>query len=377
MIPPAELRARWSPDGSAACWAEGMRVRPEQVTRRSMNFGQPWRTPGMVEVRCSVELPRAFVRDRLDEWLAGYADDARRHPSDDVFEAALRARGWPGGEAALGDPALHDGLFADYGPELLLEWLGDTEPDELPGWMLNSVDRWLVGGEVVVLGGVARRAGEAVVYQDGDGISKSLSERLERIPAKVAAAREAGLRPFGFETKELVLARPIEQDVVTAFEARHGVILPLEYRAFLMMVGNGGAGPGYGLLALEKAVWDYGEKPLPDDLLRVPFRHTAPYDPEKDDEIETLLERAERGDVPEAHADAIMGYETAGTLMLCDEGCGYHHRLVVTGPTRGSVWIDGRGGSGGFGPLGVGFLEWYERWLDDVLAGGHGTWWMT
>jgi hypothetical protein len=376
MIPPPELRARYSPDASAACWAEGARVRPEQVTVRSMNFGQYWRTPGIREVRCAVEIPRAFVRDRLDQWLRELADDARRHPSDDPLEAALRERDWPGGAAALSDPGLHDPLLSRHGHDLLLEWLGDGEPAELPGWMLNSVDRWQLGRDFLVLGGMARQAGEAVAYQDGGGgLSASLAARLERVAAGVAALVEAGARPFGFENRELALASVPEQEAVAAFEARHGVILPLEYRAFLLRVGNGGAGPGYGLVPLERAVQDW-VMPLPDDFLRVPFRHTGRYDPEQDDELETLLERAERGDVPQDHAELVLRYEAAGTVLLCDEGCGYLHRLVVTGPTRGSVWIDGRGGSGGFSPLGVTFLEWYERWLENVRAGGRGTWWL-
>jgi hypothetical protein len=31
---------------------------------------------------------------------------------------------------------------------------------------------------------------------------------------------------------------------------------------------------------------------------------------------------------------------------------------------------------GGYVPLEVGFLDWYERWLDNALAGGDGAWWM-
>ena len=55
---------------------------------------------------------------------------------------------------------------------------------------------------------------------------------------------------------------------------------------------------------------------------------------------------------------------------------GYVHRLVVTGPAHGQMWLDARCGTGGYVPLGVSFLEWYERWLADVLAGGWGAWWL-
>ena len=39
------------------------------------------------------------------------------------------------------------------------------------------------------------------------------------------------------------------------------------------------------------------------------------------------------------------------------------------------MWVDSRGGDAGFIPLDATFLQWYERWIDDVLAGGRGTWW--
>jgi hypothetical protein len=66
---------------------------------------------------------------------------------------------------------------------------------------------------------------------------------------------------------------------------------------------------------------------------------------------------------------------TAGTLVLCHEGCGILHLLVVTGPTRGQMWVDDRCNEQGLFPLEVGFFDWYERWLDSTQAGGNGVWW--
>jgi hypothetical protein len=121
------------------------------------------------------------------------------------------------------------------------------------------------------------------------------------------------------------------------------------------------------------AVSDAGRVP---DLLRTPFPHTAHYDPDGDGEVLDSFDRIDAGGVTEAEADLCDARLRAGTLVLCDEGCGYLHFLVVTGPARGTMWIDSRCSDGGYGPLGVTFLEWYERWLDDTLAGGHGTWWL-
>jgi hypothetical protein len=46
-----------------------------------------------------------------------------------------------------------------------------------------------------------------------------------------------------------------------------------------------------------------------------------------------------------------------------------------SGPTRGQMWIDHTTADGGYWPLDVDFLTWYELWLDSTLRGGNGIWW--
>lgn len=205
--------------------------------------------------------------------------------------------------------------------------------------------------------------------------SRMMSDALERIESKLRRAVAMDARPFGAETSGLHRAPPLSPEAVTAVEARLGVALPEEYRAFITRIGDGGAGPAYGLFSLDEAVGE-AELGVVPDLVALPFPHAAHYNPGKDDAVLELWNRVDAGEVNEADADAFDARLRAGTLALCDEGCGYLHFLVVSGPARGTMWIDSRASDAGFGPLGVTFLEWYERWLDDVLAGGHGTWWL-
>lgn len=73
--------------------------------------------------------------------------------------------------------------------------------------------------------------------------------RLGRIAGKLAAVRALPVPPqaFGAEAHEFKLGVPLSEAVVAEFEERHEVTLPPPYRLFVTELGDGGAGPGYGL----------------------------------------------------------------------------------------------------------------------------------
>jgi hypothetical protein len=205
--------------------------------------------------------------------------------------------------------------------------------------------------------------------------SAAINARLEQIAAKLRAAARAKFQPFGLEFHGLRRGRRLTERQVAAFERRHAVALPPDYRAFVTGVANGGAGPAYGLYSLADAVTGEPRGFVPDDFLRTPFRHRRAYNPLDDPKVESLWRRVEEGKIEEDEADRRSLYQAAGTLVLCHEGCGILHLLVVTGPSRGQMWVDDRCNDQGLYPLGVGFFDWYERWLDSTLAGGDGLWW--
>ncbi|PSB49475.1 hypothetical protein C7B80_01660 [Cyanosarcina cf. burmensis CCALA 770] len=212
---------------------------------------------------------------------------------------------------------------------------------------------------------------------------ESINEQITRISEKLG--RVATCTPsnvFGVEGHRFLLHQPLEVPDVERFEAKYQVKLPVGYRAFITQVANGGAGPAYGMFSLECALrCRLTESPIdvvPDDILKFPFQHTSADNPARDDEVIAMFEQADPGEITLDELDQYqlyLLYLTAGTLALCHEGCGYLHRLVVSGPTRGQMWLDGEVSEQGYYPLGVSFLEWYEKWLDDVIAGGRGTWW--
>jgi hypothetical protein len=205
--------------------------------------------------------------------------------------------------------------------------------------------------------------------------SDALDARLEEIAAKLRTAARGQFEPFGVEAHGFRRRRRLAERQVAAFERRYAVQLPPEYRAFLTGVANGGAGPGYGLYSLSGSVTEEPRGRVPDDFLHTPFRHRRAYNPLEDPKLESFYRRVENGEVEEEAADRRHLYQAAGTLVLCHEGCGILHLLVVTGPSRGRVWVDDRCNDMGLFPLGVGYFDWYERWLDHTLADGDGLWW--
>jgi hypothetical protein len=204
--------------------------------------------------------------------------------------------------------------------------------------------------------------------------STDVDARLEQLATKLRTATRGKLQPFGVEAHGFRRRRRLTEPQVAAFEKRHAVTLPPEYRAFITGVANGGAGPAYGLYSLAEAVTREPRGPVPDDFLRTPFRHRSDYNPLDDPKLASFWRGVEEGDI-EIEEDPRYLYQTAGTLVLCHEGCGILHLLVVTGPSRGQMWVDDRCNDQGLFPLKVGFFDWYERWLDSTLAGGDGIWW--
>ncbi len=184
-----------------------------------------------------------------------------------------------------------------------------------------------------------------------------MSEDCARISEKIRALTAYGkprAQVFGAEGHHWLLEPRLHPSEVAEIETQAGIQFPSDYRAFLTHVSAGGLGPAYGLRAVRPAVRAsaYLAEPFPW------IEYFNPYDGQRDDERD--WER-----------------EAAGTLELCDEGCGHLHRLVITGPAHGTMWIDSRGSDQGFIPLGVNFTQWYEKWLDNTLAGGDGAWWLS
>ena len=217
---------------------------------------------------------------------------------------------------------------------------------------------------------------------DGD-----LTERFEwvRQSLRRLASTLPAERVFGAQAHQFTLDPPASEDEVRSFEQEHRIVLPADYRAFLTRVGNGGAGPFYGVFRLGEMDDNLGTAPWREadimvGVLARPFPHTAAWNdlsgyPTEPDDWDPDTDPDLFEDAQDAFDRRYWATDQVnGAIPICHEGCALRDWLVVTGPEAGHVWHDARTEFGGLEPISIGdqgrvsFLDWYFSWLNEALA---------
>lgn len=194
-------------------------------------------------------------------------------------------------------------------------------------------------------------------------------QQLERISEKLKKLQrlDADMSLFGAENHEYELERVWTTEEITGFEQKWKITLPEEYRAFLLHIGSGGAGPYYGLEKPEDGV--YAVIGYDDELNAIsdPF----PYVEAWNWEVDWYDDSKEEEEWDALDHDYLDPVRSAGLLRISDFGCGISMNLVLNGPCSGEIWTDDRANRSGIYPdhyFGnterLRFLDWYELWLD-------------
>ena len=142
-------------------------------------------------------------------------------------------------------------------------------------------------------------------------------------------------RVFGSEQHKYKFGPTLSEAELKAFEVSNGCKLPEDYRQFLATIGNGGAGPFYGLEPLGTFGRDLS-KPFP---LAEATKQLSGVELEK------------------------VGASDSGVLEFCHQGCCIYSYLVVNGPTYGTIWF----GREDFFPTDLSFSIWYRSWAEKAL----------
>lgn len=189
----------------------------------------------------------------------------------------------------------------------------------------------------------------------------NVDAQIARVRRKIHEAQEIGWSArakglhFAIDSHRLRYEPPMSEREVSRFETRVGITLPEGYRAFITRIAASGGGPFYGLMSLEQASREFGSFDTRHLALPCPIRPGVEYS--ADWMAELGIDFDDDDDEP-----------YPGLLALALQGCGGSCALVVSGEARGRIinlWGD-------MTPPhfvhDATFLDWYERWLDDLIA---------
>ena len=123
---------------------------------------------------------------------------------------------------------------------------------------------------------------------------------------------------FGVEGHSYKLNSTITEKELDKLEKKFDISLPEDYRFFVLNIGNGGAGPSYGLYSIQGA------------LTGICPTYSRYRGNKVGKEITRNFIRPDEIDDDE--------YEEDGMLILCQHGCANDDFLIVNGSERGFVW---------------------------------------
>ena len=208
--------------------------------------------------------------------------------------------------------------------------------------------------------------------------NKQMKEQLLRIQQKLAQAKAAdkNLEVFGADAHQYHLNPPVSEAEVLAFEKKYGVQLPECYRAFMLTVGDAKAkksdfiaGPYFGLYAFGTSV-DSLLYEKTETYLKAPCNLSPDMTQEEWETLsDPLLPSEEDEEEDEDKYFAERAKVFGGLLPLGSQGCTYEHALVLNGKYAGRVVnVDLDLAQPKFA-FEANFLDWYERYLDEVISG--------
>ncbi|QIQ03622.1 SMI1/KNR4 family protein [Streptomyces liangshanensis] len=201
-------------------------------------------------------------------------------------------------------------------------------------------------------------------------------DRVLGLAERPGADQVFGARGHGFR-----LGPVMDEVQLRSLEADLGVGLPASYRAFLLHVGGGGAGPDYGLMtptpgdggwqwrgtglgfSAAPTTAEFAGRPFVAEALAGELAALEAREPGEDAYAsEEEFRRAYAA--WDARYEELYDAQEAGAVFLSEQGCGYSSLMVMTGPHRGAIWEDLRPMDRGIVPTGHNFGDWYRSWLE-------------
>ena len=198
-------------------------------------------------------------------------------------------------------------------------------------------------------------------------------EQIARIKPKIEKARrkDRKLSVFGARSHKYQMNERLTAEELAKWELKTGVRLPEHFALFLTELGNGGAGPYYGVYDIDKAflntIDNQGETEG-NHLLEKCSLHPKMTDDEWKSLAAPLIEDEDQ-DIANDEYDEALRKVFGGMLKFGTQGCTYDMYIVIEGEHRGRiVYTHDHYEHQFFFVRENNFLDWYERWLDDIIA---------
>jgi hypothetical protein len=203
--------------------------------------------------------------------------------------------------------------------------------------------------------------------------------QLSRISNALAALATSRPPVFGSDWHGFQLNPVLSETEVLEFEREHRVTLPEDFRQFLTSVGNGGAGPFYGVFSLGEMDDNFGVQRWQEGdgfvgILSRPFPFQEEWNELSSMPITDLGESEYERQMEAFEKSYWNSSLVNGAFPIGHEGCALRIFLVVTGEAAGHLWEDRRSEYGGLRPVRLAngsvatFSGWYEEWLEQCLA---------
>ncbi len=215
--------------------------------------------------------------------------------------------------------------------------------------------------------------------EPGGGLGGLDATRVRESLRRLGASQT---KVFGADGHHFLLNFPMPEPDVLAFEQRHNIGLPADYRRFLTAIGNGGAGPYYGVFPLgmmdglggKLKAWNEANGFI--GVLSKTFPHTEAWNDlqgKPSDELAKTDEEEYGRQLDQFEEVYFASSLVDGAIPICHLGCALRIWLVITGSQAGCLWRDGRADCTGLSPLRLAngspatFSLWYIEWLEEAL----------
>lgn len=178
---------------------------------------------------------------------------------------------------------------------------------------------------------------------------------------------------FGASKHQYKLNPPVDTEFVHMVEEKYHFKLPEDYFQFITQVGDGGAGPDYGIMPFGNFLM-MGKSPGVEkfkEAYRLSLANSFTPRPLMSHEVEYYAIATR--EAYEQNPGEYFVYEKADDNDLCDtdgflelgtHGCQWDFGLIISGKMRGQIFDTDNEGAYGF--VAYSFDEFYQNWLDRI-----------